>query len=106
MAMKKKTNLQAALADTPPEQPEPAEAQPAASSVPAKKSRPDRADKTNLTAYFPKPVKWELQALALDRSRQLGRKVTLHDLMGEALNDLFKKYQRPELCPVAPDYVQ
>lgn len=96
--MKKKPNLQAALAE-PKVESAPTE-QPPASPALAKTVRPDRANKTNLTAYFPKPVKWELQALALDRSRQRGRKVTLQDLLGEALNDLFKKYQRPELCPV------
>jgi len=54
--------------------------------------------KTNVTGYFDKPVKWELQELATERSRMLGRKVTVQKLLAEALNDLFKKYGRPEIA--------
>ena len=59
--------------------------------------RPDRAGKTNITGYFDKPVKWELQDLATERSRALDRKVTAQELLAEALNDLFKKYGKPEI---------
>lgn len=34
-----------------------------------------------------------------ERSRALRRKVTVQELMGEALNDLFKKYGKPEIVP-------
>jgi hypothetical protein len=61
-------------------------------------ARPDRVGKTNVTGYFDKPVKWELQELATERSRMLGRKVTVQKLLAEALNDLFKKYGRPEIA--------
>ena len=54
-----------------------------------------------LTGYFAKPVKWELQGLATERSRALRRKVTVQELMGEALNELFKKYGKAEIAPQA-----
>jgi hypothetical protein len=44
-------------------------------------------------------VKWELQDLATERSRALGRKVTTQELLGEALNDLFKKHGKAEIVP-------
>jgi hypothetical protein len=65
---------------------------------PSAAPRPDRAGKTNITGYFDKPVKWELQELATERSRVLARKVTVQELLAEALNDLFKKYGRPEIA--------
>ena len=51
----------------------------------------------NITGYYDMPVKWELQDLATERSRRLGRKVTLQDLLAEAINDLFKKYGKAEV---------
>lgn len=38
------------------------------------------------------------QELATKRSRELGRKITSQELLAEALNDLFKKYGRPEVA--------
>jgi hypothetical protein len=95
--MTKKTSLTAALSSKPVE--DQIETEPARpESVPSSPTtRPDRADKTNITGYFDKPVKWELQDLATERSRALGRKVTAQELLGEALNDLFKKYGKPEI---------
>lgn len=95
--MTKKTSLTAALSEPPvsaaiddaPKTEDPAPRRSAA--------RPDRAGKTNITGYFDKPVKWELQDLATERSRALGRKVTAQELLAEALNDLFKKYGKPEI---------
>ncbi len=96
--MTKKTSLTAALSSKPADiqvDPEASNAEsPPAASVP----RPDRAGKTNITGYFDKPVKWELQDLATERSRALGRKVTAQELLAEALNDLFKKYGKPEIA--------
>lgn len=63
--------------------------------------RPDRAQKTMLGTHVPLPVKWELQDLATERSRALGRKVTHEQLLAEALNDLFKKYGKAEVAPTA-----
>jgi len=97
--MTKKTSLTAALSETPVE-PIELEDKPAAKPAARARSepRPDRAGKTNITGYFDKPVKWELQDLATERSRALGRKVTAQELLAEALNDLFKKYGKPEIA--------
>ena len=91
--MEKKKSLTAALS-------EPASEQPAARPAPPNRValvRPDRENKTNITGYYDMPVKWELQDLATERSRRLGRKVTLQDLLAEAINDLFKKYGKAEV---------
>lgn len=92
--MQKKRNLTAALSDPAPEHPASSRTPPAAR---APYLRPDREDKTNITGYFDKPVKWELQDLATERSRRLGHKITLQNLLTEALNDLFKKYGKAEI---------
>lgn len=96
--MSKKKSLTAALSE-PTEEPEIAETLEATESPgrPTASPRPDRAGKTNVTGYFDRPVKWELQDLATERSRALGRKVTVQELLGEALNDLFKKYGKAEI---------
>jgi hypothetical protein len=39
-----------------------------------------------------------IAGLATERSRALGRKVTAQELLAEALNDLFKKYGKPEVA--------
>jgi hypothetical protein len=96
--MTKKTSLTAALSEKPADTP--VEHRPApAGRAHAEAPRPDRAGKTNITGYFDKPVKWELQDLATERSRALGRKVTTQELLGEALNDLFKKHGKAEIVP-------
>ena len=98
--MTKKTSLTAALCEAP----EPIELEEKPAAEPAARARteprPDRAGKTNITGYFDKPVKWELQDLATERSRVLGRKVTAQELLAEALNDLFKKYGKAEIARV------
>ena len=95
----KKKSLTAALTETPVEQALQAAGEDISDrAVPKVSVRPDRANKTNITGYFDKPVKWELQDLATDRSRIVGRKVTVQELLSEALNDLFKKYGKPEIA--------
>ncbi len=95
--MTKKTSLTAALSSKPAETQIETET-PRREAAPAPLSaRPDRAGKTNITGYFDKPVKWELQDLTTERSRALGRKVTAQELLAEALNDLFKKYGKAEI---------
>jgi hypothetical protein len=47
-----------------------------------------------IAAHFPEDVAWQLRALAVDR------KTTVQNLMGEALNDLFAKYGKPEIAPI------
>jgi len=45
------------------------------------------------------PVKHTLEELRLARQKQLGRRVTIQEIMGEAFNDIFKKYGFPEVAP-------
>jgi hypothetical protein len=95
--MSKKKSLTAALSEPPTPSDDAAEVTSPDSPHGSAAPRPDRAGKTNVTGYFDKPVKWELQDLATERSRALGRKVTVQELLGEALNDLFKKYGKAEI---------
>lgn len=95
----RKKSLTAALAEPPVGQASEIADLSEMGSTPSKTPvRPDRANKTNITGYFDKPVKWELQDLATARSRAMGRKVTVQELLSEALNDLFKKYGKPEIA--------
>jgi hypothetical protein len=64
-------------------------------------ARKDRQGMVNIAAWFPMRVKFELEEIRLERSRKLGRKVTTQEIMAEAYNDLFKKYGRAELAPMA-----
>lgn len=62
--------------------------------------RKDRQGLVTIAGWFPVRVKFELEEIRLERSRKLGRKVTLQEIMAEAYNDLFKKYGRAELAPM------
>ena len=69
-------------------------------NTPATKPRSNGRDgQKNISGWFPLAVSYELEELRLERTKALGRKVTLQDLQAEAFNDLFKKYGRPELAP-------
>ena len=46
-----------------------------------------------VAGHFPAEVAWQLRELAVTE------RTTVQDLLGEALNDLFQKYGRPELLP-------
>lgn len=96
MTTNKKKSLTDALADPPAVELPPLP--PARKEGPISAARPGRAAKTNITGYFDRPVKWELQELATERSRVEGRRVTTQELLAEALNDLFKKYGKPEVA--------
>jgi antitoxin-like ribbon-helix-helix protein len=56
--------------------------------------RPGRAGKANVTGYFPPAVKKQLRLLSAEHDK------TIQRLLGEALNDLFAKYGRPEIAPL------
>jgi hypothetical protein len=56
--------------------------------------RPGRAGKANVTGYFPPAVKKQLRLLSAEHG------LTIQRLLGEALNDLFAKYGRPEIAPL------
>lgn len=55
--------------------------------------RPGRANKSNVTGYFPGEVKKQLRLLAAERE------TTIQRLLAEALNDLFAKNGKPEIVP-------
>jgi hypothetical protein len=54
----------------------------------------------NISGWFPKAVKLHSTSCSLKRQRELGRRVTSQELMGEAYNELFKKYGMPEVAPI------
>ena len=56
--------------------------------------RPGREGKANVTGYFPPTVKRQLRLLAAEQD------TTIQSLLGQALNDLFAKYGKPEVVPV------
>src|SRR6266851_4707685 len=56
--------------------------------------RPGRAQKSNVTGYFPPAVKKQLRLLAAERD------TTIQALLAEAMNDLFAKYGKPEIVPI------
>lgn len=58
-----------------------------------------RAGQVSIQGWYPNAVKFTLEELRLKRSRELGRKVTSQELMGEAFNELFKKHGFPETAP-------
>ena|SRR5712692_5681546 len=62
--------------------------------------RPSREGMENLTGYFPPAVKSQLLELAIRRRKERGGKVTIQDLLAEAINDLFAKSEMPEIAPV------
>lgn len=52
-----------------------------------------RVGKVNVTGYFPPEVKTSLRLVQARRSG------TLQDILAEALNDLFAKYNVPQTAP-------
>lgn len=58
-----------------------------------------REGQVSIQGWYPNAVKFTLEDLRLKRSRELGRKVTSQELMGEAFNELFKKHGFPETAP-------
>lgn len=105
--MPKKPNMAAALAKTkeeakPTPVPDvgPLTGNPtAASGKGASTRQANRQGQTNISGWFDNPVKYTLDELRLKKQRQLGRRVTMNEIMGEAYNDLFKKYGFPEVAP-------
>lgn len=101
--MVKKTNLAAALAANKSDTPTPVSTpkSEAPTNAPASKiaRAPSRAGQTNVSGWFDLPVKHTLEELRLARQKQLGRRVTIQEIMGEAFNDIFKKYGLPEVAP-------
>ena len=78
--------------------PETVEAQPISKVVAVRPAT--RRDTRQIAAHFPEEVAWQLRELAVERRK------TVQALLGEALNDLFQKYGRPEIAPVEQGRVQ
>ena len=72
-----------------------AEPSPTPADAPAKPvaRAKSRATTRQVAAHFPAEVAWQLRELAVER------RTTVQKLLGEALNDLFQKYGKPELVP-------
>ncbi|MCP4698724.1 MAG: hypothetical protein GY862_18015 [Gammaproteobacteria bacterium] len=68
----------------------------------ARARRTSREGQTNIAVWFPISVKFQLDELRLQVSRQRGRKVSLTELQAEAYNDLFKKYGMAEIASFPP----
>ena len=52
-----------------------------------------RSGAKQVAGHFPEEVSWQLRQLALEQ------RSSVQELLGEALNDLFQKYGKPELVP-------
>lgn len=60
--------------------------------------RPGRAQKSNVTGYFPPEVKKQLRLLAAERE------TTIQRLLAEALNSLFAANGKPEIAPLDEEH--
>ena len=61
---------------------------------PAASKAKSRAGTRQVAGHFPAEVAWQLRELAV------AQRTTVQHLLGEALNDLFQKYGRPEIVPL------
>jgi hypothetical protein len=52
-----------------------------------------RVGTKQVAAHLPEEVSWQLRMLAVEQ------RTSVQELLGEALNDLFQKYGKPELLP-------
>ena len=55
--------------------------------------QPGRVALVPITAHFPREVRRQLKGLAFELDR------TISDVLAEAVNDVFAKYGKPEICP-------
>ncbi len=53
-----------------------------------------RVGRKQIAGHFPPEVAWQLRELAVKK------RTTVQNLLGEALNDLFQKYGKPEIAPM------
>lgn len=98
---KSKPNLASILTKTEePDSPTPVLTQPKTGKPPPTGQKSGRDGHSSIQGWYPNAVKYTLEELRLKRSKELGRKVTSQELMGEAFNELFKKYGFPETAPM------
>jgi hypothetical protein len=88
--MPRKTSLSAALAQA-AHGPQSAKASSRTEGAQAPNTKPYRAGRVNVTGYFDPAVK---KSLRLIQAKHPDR--TVQDLLAEALNDLFAKYNVPQ----------
>jgi antitoxin-like ribbon-helix-helix protein len=94
----KRANMQAVLerqakGRTPDPVPDPAPATPAGTTTP---KQPSRVGKVNITGYFAPAVKSSFRMIQTTHPEK-----TIQDLLAEALNDLFAKYNVPQTAHLA-----
>ena len=94
---KKKVDLAKAMAQR--EEPEAPVVEEIKAPLTGKAKAKGRDGMVNIAGFFQPSVKFTLDELRLKRQRELGRRVTVQEIMGEAYNDLFKKYGFPEVAP-------
>ena len=94
---KKKADLREALRDTAGSTRGITHRPAAASQEPSGRYQPppSRVGKVQITLHVPGDVRTQLKTMAAQSGR------TMHDLAGEALNDFFAKYGKPEIAPTA-----
>ena len=56
-------------------------------------SQPSRRDTKAITVHFPQNVRDQLKILAVEQG------TTIQNMAAEAFNDLFAKYEKPEIAP-------
>lgn len=61
--------------------------------MPPRKQQPGRAGTAPITGHFPRNVRDQLKILAIENQ------TTMHRLLAEALNDLFRKYGKKPIAP-------
>jgi hypothetical protein len=59
-----------------------------------------RGGTSPITVHFPKQVRDQLKILAVNND------TTLHNLVAEALNDLFAKFGKPEIAPAQAQHAE
>ena len=64
--------------------------------IQADRRPPTRANQRPVTGYYPEEVRVQLKTLAAEQRR------TMESMIGEALNDLFAKYGKPEIVTLPP----
>ena len=67
---------------------------PSTDDKPPLRNQQGRAGTSPITVHFPADVRDQLKIMAVEQ------RITMQQLIGEAFNDLFAKYRKPEIAPV------
>ena len=82
---------QRVIAPTPANRPDDGAGEGAPSAV-----APSRIGQKPITAFYPEHVRTQLKMMAAEQRR------SMESMIGEALNDLFAKYGKPEIVAASP----